>query len=92
MEVEVEEELGNLRSTTATVYENVTLYHKSFAIIQCRSRPTIWAKYSKNKLVRAVLERKQRMKDSLLHAYVVVKTSNLVISHRRYAEYRKDPS
>ena len=58
MEVEVEEELGNLRSTTATVYENVTLYHKSFAIIQCRSRPTIWAKYSKNKLVRAVLRAK----------------------------------
>ena len=26
------------------------------------------------------------MKDSLLHAYVVVKTSNLVISRRRYAE------
>ena len=30
------------------------------------------------------------MKDSLLHAYVVVKTSNLVISRRRYAEDRKN--
>ena len=40
--------------TTATVDENVTskynlLYHKSFAIIQSRSRPTIWAKYPKKK-------------------------------------------
>ena len=59
-------ELGNLRSTTATVDENFTskytavtwLYHKSFAIIQSRSRPTMWAKYSKNKLVRAVSKSK----------------------------------
>ena len=29
------------------------------------------------------------MKDSLLHAHVVVKTWNLVISRRRYATYRK---
>ena len=29
------------------------------------------------------------MKDSLLHAYVVIKTSNLAISRRRYAEDRK---
>ena len=25
----------------------------------------------------------------LLHAHVIVKTSNLVISHRHYAEYQK---
>ena len=35
--------------------QNITwLYHKSFAIIQSRLRPTMWAKYPKNKLVRAV--------------------------------------
>ena len=51
----------------------------SFGMIQSRSRPTIWAKYPKYKLVRAVSDSKQRMKDSLLYAYVVVKTSNLVI-------------
>ena len=36
-------------------------------------------------------EWKEKMKDSLLHAYVVVhvKTSNLVVSRRRYAEDRK---
>ena len=50
----------------------------------------MWAKYPKNKLVGPVSERKQRMKDSLLLAYVVLKTSNLVISRRRYAEDRKD--
>ena len=49
----------------------------------------MWVTYPKNKLVRAVSEWKQRMKDSLLHAYVVVKTSNLVILRRRYAEDRK---
>ena len=48
----------------------------------------MWAKYPKNKLVPAVSKLKQRMKDSLLHAYVVVKTSNLVISRRRYGEDR----
>ena len=48
----------------------------SFGMIQSRSRPTIWAKYPKYKLVRAVSDLKQRMKDSLLYAYVVVKTSN----------------
>ena len=29
------------------------------------------------------------MKDSQLHAHVLVKTSNVAISRRRYAEYRK---
>ena len=85
--------IGNLRSTTATVDENVTSkynspYHKSFTIIQSLSRPTMWAKYPKNKLGRAFSELKWRMKDSLLHAHVAVKTSNLVISRRRYAEDR----
>ena len=51
----------------------------SFAIIQSSSRRTMWAKYPKNKSVRAVSNLKWRMKDSLLHTYVVVKTSNLVI-------------
>ena len=51
--------LGSLRFTTATGDENVTskpnfAYHKSFAITQSRSRPTTWAKYPKNKLVRTV--------------------------------------
>ena len=70
--------------------QNITwFYHKSFEIIQSRLRNTIWAKYPKNKLVREVSERKKRMKDSLLHTYVVVKTSNLVISRRRYAEAGK---
>ena len=79
---------GDGRSKTSP--QNITwLYHKSFTIIQTRSRPTIWVKYPKNKLVRAVSELKQRGKDSQLHAYVVVKTSNLVISRRRYAEDRK---
>ena len=32
---------------------------------------------------------KERMKGSLLHAYVVVNTSNLMISHGGYAEERK---
>ena len=37
--------------------QNITwLYFKSFAIIQFCSPPTTWAKYPKNKLVRAVLE------------------------------------
>ena len=37
--------------------QNITwLYHKSFAIIQSRSRPKISAKYPKDKLVRAVSE------------------------------------
>ena len=51
--------LGTLRSTTATSTktspQNRTLvYCKSFAIIPSRSRRTMWAKYPKNKLVRAV--------------------------------------
>ena len=33
---------------------------------------------------------KNRMKDSHLHAHVVVKTSNLVVSRRRYAEDLKN--
>ena len=33
---------------------------------------------------------KERMKGSLLHAYVVVNTSNLMISHGGYAEDRKN--
>ena len=32
------------------------------------------------------------MKDSLLRAHVVIKTSNLVVSHRPYTEYHKNPS
>ena len=51
--------IGTLRSTTATSTktspQNRTLLnHKSVAIIQSRSRRTMWAKYPKNKLVRAV--------------------------------------
>ena len=52
----------------------------------------MWAKYPKNKLVRVVSDWKEKMKDSLLHAHVVVKTSNLVISRRRHAENRKNMS
>ena len=56
-----ERQLGTLRSMTATSTkmspQNKTLlYYKSFAIIPSRSRPTIWAKYPKNKLVRAISE------------------------------------
>ena len=84
---------GNLRPTTATATKPspqkiIWLYHKFFAIIQSRSRLTMWVRYPKNKLVRAVLELKQRMKDSLLHTDVVAKTSNLAISRRRYAGER----
>ena len=51
--------LPNLRSTTAkltkTSPHNITLnYCNSLAIIPSRSRVTMWAKYPKNKLVRAV--------------------------------------
>ena len=69
---------------------NVWTLHKSLAIIPSRSRPTMWARYPKIKTVRAVSEWKQRTKDSLLLAHVDVITSNLVISCRRYAEYRKN--
>ena len=50
----------------------------------------MWAKYLKTKLVQAVSEWKKEMKDSLLHAHVVVKTSNLTISRPRFAEDRKN--
>ena len=49
------------RSYTTTVDENFTSKDNlSFAIIQSRSRPgpTMWAKFPKNKLVRAVSELK----------------------------------
>ena len=39
--------------------------------------------------MQAASEWNLRMKVSLLHAHVVGKTSNLKISHRRYAKYRK---
>ena len=76
-----------LRSTTAkltkTSPHNITVqYCKYLAIIPSRSRVTMWAKYPKNKWVRAVSKLEKRMKDSLLRAYVVIKTSNLVISRR----------
>ena len=44
--------------------------------------------YLKNKLVRAVSEKKKRIKGPNFH--VVVKTVNLVGSRRRYVKYRKD--
>ena len=49
--------ISRRRRSTKTSPPNITwLYHKSFGIIQSHSRPTIWAKYPKNKLVRAVSE------------------------------------
>ena len=53
--------VGNLRSTTATSTktspQNITLrYRKFIAVRPSRSRRTMWAKYPKNKLVRAVSE------------------------------------
>ena len=75
--------IWNLRSATATSTktssQNITLlYHKSF-IPSC-SRHTFSVRYPRNKLVEEISEWKERMKDSHLHAHIVVKTSNLVIS------------
>ena len=75
---------------TKTSPQNITLhYRKFFAIISFRSRPTMWAKYPKNKLVTSGFRVKWRMKGLYLYAQVVVKTSNFVISSRCCAEYSK---
>ena len=76
---------GTLRSQTATSTktssQNINLlYHKSLVIIPSRSRHTLLAKYPENELVREILRWKKRMKDSQLHAHVVVKTSNFTSS------------
>ena len=83
--------VGSLRSATATSTktspQNITLlYHKPFAIISSCSRLTLsemnWYERFQNE--------KREMKDSQLHAHVVVKTSNLVILRRCYAEDLKN--
>ena len=53
--------IETLRSTTATSTkmspQNITLHYRKFlAVMPSRSRSTMWTKYSKNKLARAVSE------------------------------------
>ena len=46
-------------TSTKTSPQNITLHYRKFlAVWPSRSRPTKWAKYPKNKLVRAVSEQK----------------------------------
>ena len=66
-------------TSTKVSPQNITLlYHKSFAIIPSRSRPTVLAR-------RVKIENEGF---ALLHAHVVIITSNSVIPRRRWAEYR----
>ena len=55
--------IGSLRSTTPTSTktspQNITLHYRKFlAVWPSRSRLTMWPKYPKNKLVRAVSDQK----------------------------------
>ena len=57
------ETIGSLKSTTPTSTktspQNITLHYRKFlAVWPSRSRLTMWPKYPKNKLVRAVSEQK----------------------------------
>ena len=55
--------IGSLRSTTATATktspQNITLHYRKFlAVRPSCSRRTMWVKYPKNRLVRAISEQK----------------------------------
>ena len=75
--------LGNLRSYDGNWNE------KKSAVIPCWSRCTKKANRTFACLVRMIFTWRQRVKDLLLRARVVVRTSNIKIPRRRLADYVK---
>ena len=61
--------------TSLNLQKITSLYRKSSTIVPSRSLPTMWVKYPKNKVVLCCM------------LTFSSKTSNLVISRRRYAEF-----
>ena len=84
---------GSSRSRTATKKspQNITLQHCTFfATSPSRSRRTMRATYPKDKVGTSRFQVNIENEGSHLYARVFVKTSNLVISRRCCAEYRKN--
>ena len=60
-------------STNMSLRNTTSHYPKCFAVISFRSLCTVWANYRQTGFIRAVSEKKYRMKDSHLYVHIVVK-------------------